>query len=358
MRQLSRREFFKLSGLSLAGLAAPGLSGIGVSDEEWAFIQPRPATQALLGRTTDWTPVRGEIGLNMPLVDQVRQNTVIPLFETLEGLGNNPRNDKWYRVQGGFAYSITIQPIQPYRLPEIRTDAGDWGFWAEVIVPTTLARTLPNGRLADGESTFYYSTVHHVVDVDEDGDGNVWYKLFDELPEDAPETGWSVNPWVVARHMRPIPESEFEPIVVTSGTPEKTIEIDLAKQTVFCYEDGQQVYSTMCSSGSALPTRVGEHHVVLKQPARHMYSGDGIGAGGDDFYDLPGVPWTTFFTTDGQAIHGTFWHSDYGRPRSHGCVNVASEAARWIYRWCNPVAPYESDFVPGDPSTATPVTVF
>lgn len=357
MRKLSRRDFFKASGVALAGLVTPGTPGGSVSDEEWAFIQPRAATQHTLGRITVTTPVRAEIGLNKEVVEWLAPEMVIPLFETLEGPGGNPRNFTWYRVESGFVYSSTVQPIQPYRVPEIVTDAGEWGFWTEVVVPYTHARTIPNGRLADGEPVFHYSSVHHAVDVDEDVDGNVWYKLFDEAPEEPPESGWTVYPWVIARHLRRIDEAEFEPITVTAGSPEKTIEIDLTEQELFCYEDGQLVYSTMVSSGGeGFGTPRGEHHVVLKQPSRHMYGDENLAD--PNFFDLPGVPWDTFFTTLGHAIHGTYWHSDYGRVRSHGCVNVSPEAAKWIYRWSGPVAPYESDFVPGDKSNGTPVTVF
>ena len=229
--------------------------------------------------------------------------------------------------------------MQPYRMPELVSDAGEWGFWAEVIVPYTLARTQPNGGLAAGEYRYHYATVYHVVDVDLDDAGNLWYKLYDQTPREIPETGWTPFPWVIGRHFRRIDESEFASFSMISDTAEKTIEVDLPNQEVFCYEDGQLVYSTMCSTGSeGFGTPWGEHNVVLKQPSRHMY-GDGNLAD-PNFFDLPGVPWTTFFTTLGHAIHGTYWHSDYGRERSHGCVNVSPEASRWIYNWCTPAAPY------------------
>jgi hypothetical protein len=51
----------------------------------------------------------------------------------------------------------------------------------------------------------------------------------------------------------------------------------------------------------------------------------------EGIYDLPGVPWCSFFTGTGVAIHGTYWHNDYGRPRSHGCVNLPSMDAKFIY---------------------------
>jgi lipoprotein-anchoring transpeptidase ErfK/SrfK len=55
-------------------------------------------------------------------------------------------------------------------------------------------------------------------------------------------------------------------------------------------------------------------------------------------YELPGVPWTSFFTSSGHAIHGTYWHQNYGTPMSRGCVNVPTEIAKWIFRWTTPVA--------------------
>jgi hypothetical protein len=63
--------------------------------------------------------------------------------------------------------------------------------------------------------------------------------------------------------------------------------------------------------------------------------------GRPDAYDLPGVPFCTYFTTSGAAIHGAYWHNDFGHPRSHGCVNVPADVAKWVYRWSMPVAAYE-----------------
>ncbi len=44
-------------------------------------------------------------------------------------------------------------------------------------------------------------------------------------------------------------------------------------------------------------------------------------------FDLPGVPWVSYFTSDGIALHGAYWHIDFGVPHSHGCVNMTPEAA-------------------------------
>ena len=73
-----------------------------------------------------------------------------------------------------------------------------------------------------------------------------------------------------------------------------------------------------------------------KRPSRHMAGGDLAAADG---FDLPGVPWVSYINGRGVALHGTYWHNDYGRPRSHGCINLTPEAAKWIYRWTIPAVP-------------------
>ena len=91
-----------------------------------------------------------------------------------------------------------------------------------------------------------------------------------------------------------------------------------------CGPDGK-VYGFM--------TPVGTHRVLRKTPTRHMVGGPENTV---QYYDLPGVPWCTYFYGGGAAIHGAFWHNDFGRLRSHGCVNVTNDAAKWIYRWTLP----------------------
>jgi hypothetical protein len=51
---------------------------------------------------------------------------------------------------------------------------------------------------------------------------------------------------------------------------------------------------------------------------------------------LPGVPWTAFFAEGGYAIHGTYWHNNFGLPMSRGCINMRNSEAKWLWRWVNP----------------------
>jgi hypothetical protein len=56
---------------------------------------------------------------------------------------------------------------------------------------------------------------------------------------------------------------------------------------------------------------------------------------------LPGVAFPSYFTWSGIAVHGTYWHNDFGRPKSHGCVNVSNQAAQFVFRWTTPALPYD-----------------
>jgi lipoprotein-anchoring transpeptidase ErfK/SrfK len=59
-----------------------------------------------------------------------------------------------------------------------------------------------------------------------------------------------------------------------------------------------------------------------------------------DSYDLRDVPYIQYFF-EGYALHGAFWHDDFGKPRSHGCVNLAPADAAWLFEWTDPVVPPE-----------------
>jgi lipoprotein-anchoring transpeptidase ErfK/SrfK len=78
-----------------------------------------------------------------------------------------------------------------------------------------------------------------------------------------------------------------------------------------------------------------------------MAAGDLAASG----FDLPGVPWVQYITEGGISFHGTYWHNDFGRPRSHGCINLSSSAAKWLYRWTSPEVPLKKEFVHGGRGT-------
>lgn len=111
---------------------------------------------------------------------------------------------------------------------------------------------------------------------------------------------------------------EYEP----EGT--KWIDVDLSNQMLYAYVGNSVVASFLVSTGlPATPTVTGQYHVY----AKYLYA-DMIGPG----YNLPDVPYTMYFY-EGYGIHGTYWHDNFGTPMSHGCVNMRTEDAGWLYYW-------------------------
>lgn len=104
----------------------------------------------------------------------------------------------------------------------------------------------------------------------------------------------------------------------------KQIVVDLSDSRLYAYENGVLVFSALGSMGlPATPTVQGDFTVQREVRAQTM-SGPG--------YWLPNVEWVLYFYR-GYAIHGTYWHSNFGQPMSHGCVNLTNEDARWVYEW-------------------------
>ena len=121
--------------------------------------------------------------------------------------------------------------------------------------------------------------------------------------------------------------------------------LKLATQMLTAYRGDEIVLKTKISSGvqiTPLPrlistnTPPGIYNVYSKMPSKHM--GDGKLTSDLEAYELPGVPWSTFFAPHGIAFHGTYWHDNYGVPMSHGCINMTPEEANWIFRWTMPRA--------------------
>ncbi|MDF1499589.1 MAG: L,D-transpeptidase family protein [Anaerolineales bacterium] len=104
------------------------------------------------------------------------------------------------------------------------------------------------------------------------------------------------------------------------------IEIDISEQRVSAYEGDRQVNSFTVSTGtSAHPTVLGQYRVYVKLSATDM-SGPG--------YYLPDVPYTMYFYR-GYALHGTYWHSNFGTPMSHGCVNLRTADSEWLFNFAS-----------------------
>lgn len=132
-------------------------------------------------------------------------------------------------------------------------------------------------------------------------------------PTETPTRVYPSPTWVPTRLPPPI----------TPGTGgERWIDVDLTHQLLIAYEGETAVRWVPLSSGLArYPTVAGQFRVYVKYLSTHM-SGDG--------YDYADVPHTMYYYK-GYALHGAYWHNNFGHPMSHGCVNLPLSEAEWLY---------------------------
>jgi lipoprotein-anchoring transpeptidase ErfK/SrfK len=141
------------------------------------------------------------------------------------------------------------------------------------------------------------------------------------------------------------------------GPGDHWIDIDLSNQSLVAYEGRTPVYVTLVSTGRVrdpddplrdmrTPTglfRITSKHVTNTMDGDHAVDGP---------YSIEDVPYVMYFQL-AYALHSAFWHDGFGRPRSHGCVNLAPLDARWIFNWAGPALPsgwhgaYPTEEAPG-----------
>lgn len=262
------------------------------------------------------------------------KDMVVPITKATVGDKIPSYNRIWYRIgDEGYAHSGGIQPVRTLLNPVIETLPGA-GALAEVTVPFTDAVWEPN-LPSQVAYRFYYETTHWVKKVTRDAYGEVFYKILEDK--------WDLEYYVPAQHLRIIPQDELALLSPDVPLFAKRIEVRTDLQVVIAYEWNMPVFITKAATGAKFSTGKystppGRHLTNYKRPSRHMAAGNLAYNG----YDLPGVPWTIYITESGVAFHGTYWHNDFGKPRSHGCINLTSQASKWFYLWTLPhVSPGE-----------------
>lgn len=141
-----------------------------------------------------------------------------------------------------------------------------------------------------------------------------------------------------------IPDPEPEPAAIggswSAGTPGpgpqqggwKEIVVSLSAQALWAYEDGALVRSSLVSTGTAevpeTETPLGAWSILTKYEVQDME-----GTISDEYYFVADVPNVMYFDNLGNALHGTYWHSNFGTPMSHGCINLPLDVAAWLYEW-------------------------
>jgi lipoprotein-anchoring transpeptidase ErfK/SrfK len=149
-----------------------------------------------------------------------------------------------------------------------------------------------------------------------------------------------VASWVVtAFNVEDIPEVIAPPTPVPADPTEippsagpgeideaRWIDVDLSEQTLTAYENGVAVRTTLVSTGlPQTPTPTGQFRIWCKFRYDDM---EGPG------YYIEDVPYVMYFYK-GYGLHGVTWHGNFGHPMSHGCINLPTEEAGWLFNWAD-----------------------
>ncbi|MBE3143829.1 MAG: L,D-transpeptidase [Planctomycetes bacterium] len=343
---ISRREILKHTAIGLASLAF-------LPFKHRMPLAQFPQAERLGRVTVGMEEVKAKPDADSATVAKVYDDAVVPWLREVVGRRPFRRNQRWVETPQGYIWAPYLQPVKnipntPVKfLPE--TSLGP-GLWAEVTIPyVDLILANPPARSPwlkeDQTPRLYYSQVLWIDQIKQDEQGQTWCRVNERF-------GYGDLFWAKAEAFRPLSQDEIAPI--HPEVADKRVVVNIAYQTLSCFEGKNEVYFALVSTGiredmygkpTEWGTPLGVRPIWRKLVSVHM-SGGTTGGG----YDLPGVSWTSLFDGNGVAIHSTFWHNNFGEEMSHGCVNAAPEDAKWVFRWTNPIV--SSD--PGDLTVGMP----
>jgi hypothetical protein len=336
MTTFSRREFLKLSSAGIGLFAARQyLPGYQLQD----FPVEDKLGRVCYGR---WD-LKAKPDYDSETVGQVFDDQVVPWLRSVVGRWPYRQNQKWIETPNGYLWGSYIQPVRNItnepvlELPQ--TSIGS-GMWVEVTVPYVDVKIInaPPRHLYFRNRyenhlplRFYYSQILWVDQVRTTDSGGVEYRINEKYGNRGDFY------WADASAFKPLSEIEIAPI--SPEVEEKRIVVDITtgRQHLSCIEGNTEVYYCRISSGMAAgSTPLGTFTIWRKLLSIHMEGGTAVQG-----WDVSGVGWTNLFTSNGVAIHSTYWHNNFGEQESNGCVNVAPEDAKWIFRWTNPGVQYD-----------------
>jgi len=324
----SRREFLKLAGLvAFTGLSATRMP-LGYRK------QPNRVGRVAYDSVSifDTPLISGAVTLGYKFRDEL-----LDIEYSLTPFQGPAYNPLWYRIAEGYVHSGLIQPVSTQYNAVVK-NIPETGKLFRVTVPFTRPHTHTSVDDWRPESRYllYYHSNHWVTDVVPGPNGKEWYQIT--------ESWEGVQYYAEASHLQAIADEEFTPISEEVSASQKRIEISLRGQSLTAFEGNKIMLRAPISSGiqntgiGELPTETpqGTFNIFSKLPTKYMGDNRLTDTLGDRF--LPGVPWTMFFAEGGYAIHGAYWHNNFGAPMSRGCVNMRPDIAQWLYRWTTPLA--------------------
>jgi lipoprotein-anchoring transpeptidase ErfK/SrfK len=342
-KSISRREFLKLSALSLGGLAL----------RPWGkrlfTLQDFPEAERL-GRVSWYAiPLKERPDYDSKTIGTLYPDTVLPWLKDTVGYWPNRINQRFVETPEGYVWPEYFIPVRNQRNIPVTTlpqSGENPGMWVEVTVPyVDLIMENPPPRSSyfvhsvdnNLPLRYYYSQILWVDRIRNDDSGVIWYRVNERYG----------NPgdifWAPGEAFRPIPQEEMEPISPNVDDKYIIVNKNLREQTLSCYEGNSEVYYCRVSTGTgedATPTSA--EYSPGFQIWRKLHSLQMSGGTSEEGWQLPGIGWTALFKGDGIALHSTWWHNNFGEPMSHGCVNLCPEDAKWLFRWTQPAVPFAS----------------
>lgn len=318
--------------VTVAGLSVSGMSS---SEAETYLSQNVPAQPLLLtDGTRSWSLQLAHLGINI---------NVDATLDAAQNASAGENVQPYYTVdlnqaQNGFIYLSDLANIPA------STNPAQNGRAIEIPVMLERLRVNLNAEIADG--VLDLSMIEVAPPVQENVQANSGQTTVhvvergQELGLIAKEYGVSIDD-ILALNDLPNPDVIFvgQELIIPAGgvyapaaadappAPTgtgKEIVVSVDNQRIYAYENGALVHSHLVSTGLPdTPTVYGDYHIYVKLAADDM-AGPG--------YYLPQVPYTMYFY-QGYAIHGTYWHNSFGRPMSHGCVNLPTSEAEWFFNW-------------------------
>ena len=123
------------------------------------------------------------------------------------------------------------------------------------------------------------------------------------------------------------------------GPNDRWIDIDIEQQVLVAYEGPRPMFATLVSTGrnsKQSQTPLGTFEIWAKLEYSDMDDIERTDV--DKNYSIQDVPWVQFFKGS-YGFHAAFWHDDFGRRRSHGCINLSPADARYLFQFSHPVLP-------------------
>jgi lipoprotein-anchoring transpeptidase ErfK/SrfK len=147
------------------------------------------------------------------------------------------------------------------------------------------------------------------------------------FPTETPRSTPTFTSTITSRPVPPTapplpPQATLAPLSVPSNV--RWIDVDLTHQVLTAYVGRTPVHTTLVSTGlPRTPTPAGQYRIWTKLRSDDM--------SGPSYY-LRNVPYVMYFYR-GYGLHGTYWHDNFGHPMSHGCVNLPTPEAEWLFNW-------------------------